>query len=44
MKVADDTMRDIIFLDKHPGWSYADLLATPDDIVAGLLLLESKRA
>lgn len=37
-------MRDILFLDKHPGWTYADLMATPLDIVEGLRLLDAKKA
>jgi hypothetical protein len=36
-------MADVIFLDKHPGWSWADLLAAPDEVVAGLRLLDRKK-
>lgn len=37
-------MRDVLFLDTHPGWSYADLLATPDVIVEGLRMLDAEKA
>jgi hypothetical protein len=37
-------MADLVFLDKHPGWTYADLCATPDAIVAGLRILDRERA
>lgn len=36
-------MSDVLFLDAHPGWSYADLMATPDTIVAGLRLLDAEK-
>lgn len=37
-------MRDILFLDAHPGWTWHDLQATPEDVVEGLRLLDAKRA
>lgn len=44
VKVEDADMADVVFLVTHPGWSYADLMATPDLIVAGIRLLDQKRA
>lgn len=35
-------MSAIIFLDRHPGWTWADLMATPDDVVAAMNLLDAK--
>jgi hypothetical protein len=40
----DGAFADLIFLDKHPGWTYRDLADAPDEIVAGLRFLDSKRA
>ena len=37
-------MADVIFLDSHPGWSWSDLMSTPDVVVAGLRLVERKKA
>lgn len=44
MKVTDTDLDDILFLDRHPGWSYADLLAAPETIVDGIKLLDNKKA
>lgn len=41
---ADSPFADIVFLDKHPGWSYDDLRNAPDEIVMGLQMLDEKRA
>lgn len=44
MKLEEDgPLHDIFFLAKHPGWSYADLENAPDEIVAGLRLVDLKR-
>ena len=37
-------MSDVIFLERHPGWSWSDLMAAPDVIVQGLRLLDRKKA
>ena len=37
-------MREILFLDKHTGWTWADMQAAPEGIVEGLMLLDLKRA
>lgn len=36
-------MSDIVFLDQHPGWSWADLMDAPDRIVMGLRLLDREK-
>lgn len=43
MKAVDVFMSDVIFLEAHPGWTWADLMDTPDDVVAALKLLAEKR-
>ena len=43
VEAVDVDMADVIFLDKHPGWSWADLVAAPDEIVLALKLLDTKR-
>jgi hypothetical protein len=42
--VKDVDLADILFLDRHPGFSYDALMNTPDDIVAGIKLLDAERA
>lgn len=37
-------MRDVLFLDKHPGWTWADLMQTPYEIIEGIRLLDAKKA
>lgn len=44
MKIEDDDMRDVLWLDTHPGWTWADMMTAPDAIVEGLRLLDVKRA
>jgi hypothetical protein len=41
--VTDDDMGDILFLDRHPGWTWGDLMATPEHIVAGMKLLDFEK-
>lgn len=36
-------MLDVIFLDRHPGWTWADLEAAPDDVVEAIRILDAKR-
>ena len=43
IKSADPDLSDVIFLDAHPGWSWADLMAAPDPIIGGLRLLDRKK-
>jgi hypothetical protein len=44
VKADDPDMADVIFLDKHPGWSWTDLMAAPDHIVAGMRELDRAKA
>lgn len=44
MKVEDADMEAILFLDRHPGWTWRDLMDTPDEIVAGIRLLDFEKA
>ena len=44
VRVEDDEMAAILFLDKHPGWTYDDLVTAPEDVVAGLMALDLERA
>jgi hypothetical protein len=44
VKVTDVELDDILFLDRHPAWTYTDLLAAPEGIVDGLKRLDFKRA
>ena len=37
-------MRDVLFLDRHPGWSWHDLDTAPDDVIEALMRLDAKRA
>jgi hypothetical protein len=37
-------MRDVLFLDAHPGWTYADLMDTPEDVVEVMRRLDAKKA
>lgn len=37
-------MSDILFLDKHPGWTWADMMEAPEAIVEGLRELDAARA
>ena len=37
-------MADVVFLAEHPGWSWQQLQDAPDLIVAGIRLLDRKRA
>lgn len=37
-------MSDIVFLANHPGWTWNDLMQTPDRIVAGMRLLDRELA
>jgi hypothetical protein len=39
----DEDLSAILFLDKHPGWTWADLMATPDHIVTAMKALDSER-
>lgn len=43
MTAVDVDMADVLFLDSHPAWTWADLMATPDDVVAALKLLDAKK-
>jgi hypothetical protein len=36
-------MASIIFLDRHSGWSWADLMAAPDIVVSGLQRLDYEK-
>ena len=36
-------MSDILFLENHPAWTWTDLMATPDKIVAGLRMLDQEK-
>jgi hypothetical protein len=40
----DDDMSDVLFLDRHPSWTWSDLQATPDSIVAGMMELDAQKA
>ena len=40
----DDDMAAILFLDKHPGWTYDDLVTAPESVVEGLMALDLERA
>lgn len=42
--MTDDDLAAILFLDAHPGWSWADLMGAPEHIVAGLLSLDREKA
>lgn len=44
MRVNDADLDDILFLDRHPGWSWSDLQAAPLEIVDGMKRLDYKRA
>ena len=44
VKAADDLMADVIFLEKHPAWTWADLMATPDEVVAAIRILDHEKA
>ena len=44
MKLENEDVRAILFLDQHPGWSWSDLMTTPDDIVDGLMDLANRKA
>ena len=41
---ADDDLADVMFLDAHPGWTWADLQAAPDDVIAIMRALQRARA
>lgn len=43
MKVEDDVLRDVLFLDRHPGWTWQDMMAAPWDIVEGMRRLDAAR-
>lgn len=44
MKLEDEDVRAILFLDQHPAWSWSDLMDAPDDIVDGLMDLANRKA
>ena len=44
VKVADGLLSDVLFLDKHPSWSWSDLMNTPDEVVRAMRLLDQERA
>lgn len=44
MRTDDPVTIDAMFLDRHPGWTYRDLMDTPEEIVDALKLLDQKRA
>lgn len=44
MTADDPDMDAILFLDRHPGWTYRDLMECPDAIVQGLRMLANQRA
>ena len=37
-------MKDALFLDTHPGWSYRDLMDAPEDVIDLLRRLDAARA
>ena len=37
-------MMDVLFLDQHAGWSFTDLMAAPDELIAALRLLDYEKA
>lgn len=42
--MTDPDMADALFLDKHPGWTYPAMLATPAIIIETLRFIDRKRA
>ena len=36
-------MADALFLDKHPGWSWADLMSAPDTVIAVIRFIDRKK-
>jgi hypothetical protein len=40
----DDDLADVMFLDAHPGWTWADLQAAPDDVIAIMRALQRARS
>lgn len=35
---------DVLFLDRHPAWSWTDLMDAPDDVIEAMRLLDREKA
>jgi hypothetical protein len=44
LRPEDDDVSAVLFLDRHPGMSWADLMATPDRIVTMMRMLDFEKA
>lgn len=44
VKVTDEDLGIVLFLDRHPGWTWSDLMVTPDHIVTAMKRLDTERA